>query len=221
MLISQTWPDFSIALPPMSRIIFFILTAITLGQPCNSQSDPIFVPANVGSGFIKYVDLIFIDEVTDGCWTGMSALRASTRLKFEREDVSVLSESPALFSPAVAQVLVAALGYKTGGGTCISYIRFQVGRPETAHWGSVPGAKEYMFSGWQELIQKGILLSSRANNNAQIASFVNEAVDDLLADIISLRRSDLPKEFYKEFPSLLEAPMSMTEFNRRVDSTKR
>lgn len=199
--------------------IGLISTYLTLMflTPSLAQSDnETFLTREQSLGLISHLYIYIDDQVEGGCWTNSSAIEASLRLKFEREDIPVLREPPAFFSPTTMQVIISAIGLRSRSGLCATHASFEVGRPISYYWGGADGRKKYWFSGYISAFQRTAIFVSGDTNNEQISELMNEATDNPLADILSMRRSDATQTFFQNYPDMRDTPMTKEEFEKLI-----
>jgi hypothetical protein len=185
----------------------------------SSAQDTTFVGSEITPGFVRFAELIVSDQVDGRCWTNPSEVKAAARLIFEREDIAVLAERPAFYSPAAIQFQIGAVGYRQGNGVCATSVLVEAGRPVQEKWGGVNETATFYISWWAEIVQQHAIFSSGENNDQQISDYAEEVLTDFLADILSARRSNNIASFMHEFPHLIKPPMSASEFERRLNTT--
>lgn len=144
-------------------------------------------------GLVRAIELRIDDQISDGCWTNTSAIKARLRAEFERFNVPVYDEELAsywLFDPLVT---FSGLGYRLENGTCVATISLSVQRFGTQEYGSLDWmGRIFAVPGVVQSWSRRSILSGGgrgSNLNSQVMEAAQEFIDTLIADIARARRN--------------------------------
>ncbi|HAR50674.1 MAG TPA: hypothetical protein DCS45_02200 [Roseovarius nubinhibens] len=177
---------------------FSALICLALGDSVNADTDR-RMSQDEALGLITTVNIDVSDEVSDRCWTNASSIEAKLRLLFEQNEIKVEKDELAFLVAAARSVSVRAWGYRTGS-VCVVGATFALRHWASSNMGGIDGLPEFSASGLVVAFSNSAVLSSKVNANQQLMEFFESNATNLVADIISARRSDVIRLFKNTYP---------------------
>jgi hypothetical protein len=166
-------------------------------------------------GLIRATHLIVTDQVSDGCWTNVSAVEAKMRAALERATVAVYLEPLATYNVLSPQITLNVLGYRTDNGLCVGHASMAVEVLSGEDLGSFQytGAIFKIMS-IGRLWDRATLFSGPSLND-QLLSQAEEWIDTLTADIFAAKRSDATQRFLSVWNK--EMPTTKADFDKMLE----
>jgi len=180
-----------------------IFGAIAFASSALAQSnDSFYVSRSKALGFIRFAELEVADQVTDNCWTNVSAIRAKTRLLLEQNGIAVVDLSGIASNFVRPYILLNVVGFSTANG-CAGYANIEVYYFASDAYAGGGGLNLRVFS---RPFYRGTLFTSGQNLNDQLDEFFEGAASELLAEAIAARRDPKVDEFFEEYNFLTKLP---------------
>jgi len=183
-----------------SKFALGIFSIFAFTHPASSETDS-RITSSEALGLISTVNINVSDDVSDGCWTNASSIEAKLRLLFEQNEIIVEREELAFLTVAARLVFVVATGYRLNG-ICVASASFELRHWATSSLGGYDNLPEFLTSGLVVSVENGVILANRVNVNQQLQDFVEASAANLVADILSARRSDAVRFFKNTYPRL-------------------
>lgn len=202
------------------------LLLILLVWAAGFNSDEAFAQSSNGSsatfytkqtlGLTTHVNIVMSDQVTGNCWTNSFSVESRAKLLFEQNGVSVVDYEILLLTPFNYSVVISAFGERTGNGLCYASAQVKtIYYASERYWLKDDDKKFTLLHRVQAFAQTYVAVSS-TNLNDQISDFVDGALSELMAKIISARRDPDVQRMKAIFPNYQETPTSREDIVRML-----
>lgn len=181
---------------------------------------PEYLNLDQSFGLLTYVHIELDDQIEGRCWTNLEAVKSRAKLKFEQNDIQVIDYRPYFSSPFSYTVVISGLGLRTSAEICVGEVSVQSVWRGRLRYGGANNTKEFAVSAVATSYDASSVFVNSSNLNDQISDFVDGAVSELVAKVISARRDPIVKEIKRTQPGFLEKPMSQEEVVKMIEELR-
>lgn len=172
-----------------NKCLYFIISLILL-CPANlfafSKDSPTYISRDKSVGLIQSVYLTIDDEVVDGCWTNVEAVRNRLRYRLEAENITVYMGNDIPDSERNPMLTFSLVGFRSHKMCIVSYDMDLQTISQSEYGQRENDNRVVIFSFGSLWSESGVFIDTNADR--KIMRLADSLADQLLADILSARR---------------------------------
>lgn len=145
-------------------------------------------------GLIKNVSLMIEDEISGQCWTNSDKIRQQSKLILEQSELKVYEEPLFIISPFSVNLVISALGERSGEGRCFGSFRIESFRQTLTHYNGVK--IQYRAANFtQNMVASG---SGRGNLNDHFLEAADNFVSMFSSQVTAARKLPLVSDVIEQ-----------------------
>lgn len=152
-------------------------------------------------GLFDAVRLQIEDQISDGCWTNVAAVKSRIRAELERSNIAVYDEVLFSHTARTPIVLITGVGGRNDN-LCIGNFKISIYGFDYAEFGSL-ASSNHVFKVLAEHVywRRSVIQSGRSLND-MILRKAQQWIDEFVGERASVMRSEAVKDFRTTLPDL-------------------